>query len=177
MRRIVKISTRGGQNRACSIWPADRRLDPVFYNRGASVVGDARNPPDRIGIENDAMRDALAFDDSLAPLAVEGETHGEYRLQRVALRASGRADVGFARRRPRGVVDKPRDRLGSNAATGEIDDRDLVSGYSDGDRGRDARLLGLVQRIVDQFLDNDDRPALHVVACQLDQLAPGGKLG
>ena len=75
-------------------------------------MGDARNPPDRIGVENDAMRDALAFDDGLASLAVEGEAHGEYRLERVALRASRRADVGFARRRPRGVVDERRDRLG-----------------------------------------------------------------
>ena len=92
VRRIVKITARRGQNRACSIWPADRRLDPVFYSRGASVMGDARNPPDRIDVENDAMRDALAFDDGLAPLAVEGEAHGEYRLERVALRASRRAD-------------------------------------------------------------------------------------
>ena len=140
-------------------------------------MGDARNPPDRIGVEDDAMRDALAFDDGLAPLAVEGEAHGEYRLQRVALRASRRADVGFARRRPRGVVDERRDRLGRDAATGEVGDRDLVSGYTDLDRGRDARLLGLVERIVDQFLDDDGRPVFHIVAGQLDQFALGGELG
>ena len=36
-------------------------------------MGDAADPPDRIDVENYAMRDALAFDDGLASLAVEGE--------------------------------------------------------------------------------------------------------
>ena len=54
----------------------------------------------RIGVEDDAMRDALAFDDGLASLAVKGEAHGEYQSGAcVALRASRRADVGLARRR------------------------------------------------------------------------------
>ena len=43
-------------------------------------------------------------------------------------------------------------------ATGEVGNRDLASGYTDLDRGRDFRLFGLVERIVDQFLNDDGRP-------------------
>ena len=140
-------------------------------------MNDARNPPDRIGVENDAMCNALAFDDGVAPFAVEGEAHGENRLKRVALRASRRADVGFARRRPHSVVGERCDRLGRHAAAGEIGDSDVVSGYADLDYGRDARLFGLVERVVDRFLDDDSRPVFYVVAGQLDQFALGGELG
>src|SRR5271166_5712373 len=49
-------------------------------------------------------------------------------------------------------------------------DRDL-------DRGRDPDLLGLVDGVVGQFLDDDGGPVFDVVAGQLDQFALGSELG
>ena len=45
---------------------------------------------DRVDVEHNPMSDAMAFDNGFAFFAVEREGHGENRLERVALRASGR---------------------------------------------------------------------------------------
>jgi hypothetical protein len=57
---------------------------------------DPRLLPDRVGAEGDAVRHALALDHDLADFAVEPIAHGEDRLQRIALSAACRTDIGFA---------------------------------------------------------------------------------
>jgi hypothetical protein len=172
-----KISLDRGHDRACSLGPFDRRPDPDLYRRRTPLVLDLGRAPHRIDGEDNAVGDAPRLDDCLALLTVDGEAHGEDGLQRVALLAARHRDVGLARRCPHRVVDDRGDRLGVDAATGEIRDNDLSAGQADRDRGRDPGFLGLVDGVVGQLLEDDQRPFALGVADELGEFPLRGELG
>ena len=67
------------------------------------------------------------------------------------------------------------DRLGRDARA-IVGDDDLPVADLDADHRRDAGFLGGVERVVDQFLENDERPLIGAVADLLDQLALGAEI-
>ncbi len=109
------------------------------------------------------------------PLAVEHVAHGEDGLERVALRASGRRDIGLAARDPDGVVENRLDGLGVDAAGVVLDD-DRVRLDGDRDLGRDFGLLAGVERVVDELLGDHQRPVINRVPGLVLQLALAAKL-
>jgi len=58
---------------------------------------------------------AFGLDDADSNLAVEGKRHREQRLERVALRATRRADIRFARRDAIGIIEDIANGIGSQS--------------------------------------------------------------
>ena len=106
------------------------------------------------------MRCRLPCADDLddAALAVrEHEGHGDDGLQRIALRAARRRDIGFARRGAGREVEDRLDRPGRQARP-VVGDRDAGVVDADRDLRRDAGFLAGVERVVEELLDDDQRP-------------------
>ena len=107
---------------------------------------------------------------SISPrLAVKDERHGDDGLERVALRAARRGDVGLAAADPDGEVEDVLDGLRRDAGA-VVRHRDSGLVDRDGDRRRDAGLLAGVDAVVDQLLKDDERPCLAPVTGLRDQL-------
>ena len=161
---------------ACLRRPPDRDAGSGFYRRRGAIAGNPRLLADRVDREADPVRDPPGLDHRLAGAAVEHERHRDDRLQRVALRAAGRRHVGFPRRHSDRVVEEAVDGLGRDAGAVVFDD-DLagLARYRNRDLRRDAGLLGTVDPVVDQLLDDDERPVLDPVAGLRDQLALGAE--
>src|SRR5277367_2447908 len=127
--------------------------------------------------EQNRVRNSARLDDSLTdrvasvfvavdqPLLVEDVTHGEERLERVSLRASCRADIGLARRDSDAVVAYAANRFLGNSRTVVLD-RNRAASRRDrkNDSRRNVGLLGGVERVVEQFLDDDKWPIPDIVA-------------
>ena len=128
------------------------------------LLGNAVEP------DSDPVQDAARLDLDQPGLAVERERHGEDGLQRVALLAAGRADIGGATAGAAGKVERTLDRLGRDAGA-VVADLDQLLGDGDLDPRRQLRLLGIVERVVGQLLDDDERPAFGRVADLARQLA------
>ena len=79
------------------------------------MVLDDRSLTDAIDAEVDGVGCAPRLDLDPAALPVQHERHGEDRLERVALRATGRADICFARRDPHAEVKDVLDYIGREA--------------------------------------------------------------
>jgi hypothetical protein len=105
------------------------------------------------------MRNASAFDQRLAALAGERETHRQDRLQRITLRTAGRTDIGFARADPNRIIDDVGDRPGGDAGS-VVGDANCTGGGIDADRegGCDLLLLAGVDRVIREFLQDYERP-------------------
>jgi hypothetical protein len=121
------------------------------------------------------MPDAAGEDLDLAFLTGERERHGENGLERIALAAAVRRDVGLSARRPGAEVEDGRDGLGWNAGP-IVAHADLAPRYRDADRRRDGCLLAGIERIVDQFFDDHHRPRVGLCAGLCDQLLARAEL-
>src|SRR6516164_4143851 len=99
---------------------------------------DDRALPELVDAEGNLVTDLAGLDDARADPAVERRWHREDGLQRVALRATGRADVCFTRRRAAGVIEDIAHRVwrdprpligdGDGAGRGRHVDRDVRRG-------------------------------------------------
>ena len=127
------------------------------------MVVDHRLLSDGIGGDPDPMMDAAGLDLDEPSLAVEGEAHGDDRLQCVALGASGRPGIGGAAGDSRAEIEDTGDGLGRDARP-EVADLDQPLGNGDLDPWRLALFLRVVDRVVDQLLDRDERPLLGRMA-------------
>src|SRR5262249_1141802 len=124
---------------------------------------------DVVDLERDSVVNAAGLDLDPAATAVEHERHGDDGLQRVALRAAGRGDVGVAAADPDGKVEhtlhglcrKPRPVVRHR-------DAGLIDG--DGDLGCDAGLLTGIERVVEQLLQDHERPLRRAMPGLCDQL-------
>src|SRR5262245_8906331 len=112
---------------------------------------------DTIDLEGDPVPFAMRRDLDLPAFAVAHEGHGEDRLQRVTLGAPRRRDVGFPRARPGREVEDAPNRRGWNPWA-VIPDRDSARVDLNGDHGRYASFLGGIQGVVEQLLEDDERP-------------------
>ena len=121
------------------------------------LLGNAVEP------DSDPVQDAARLDLHQPGLAVERERHGEDGLERVALLAAGRADIGGATAGAAGKVERTLNRLGRDAGS-VVADLDQLRGNGDLDPRRQLRLLGIVERVVGQFLNDDERPAFGRMA-------------
>jgi hypothetical protein len=116
------------------------------------------------------LREPASLDHRHADIAVECERHRDDRLWGIALRTSGRADVGSSGRDPDGVhniVDSLRRDAG--AVVGD-DDLATLNRNLDRDRRRDVMFLGDVRRVIDELFEDDQRPVADRVAGLRDQL-------
>ena len=122
------------------------------------------------------MRVAIRIDADAPDISGEAERHGADRFQRVALRAPGRAAVRLARRCPDRVIEHGADGFRRQAGA-VVADRDLAGRgrYLDHDFRRDAGLLAGVDRVVDQLLQDDERPVIGLVAGLRRQLLDGAE--
>ena len=155
-------------------------LVPALIGDGVGRVDDLRLVVDVIDTELDAVRDAAGLDDrhagrvaALAP--VEHVAHGQDGLQRVALRAAGRRDIGLAAGDPDRVVEDRLDGLGVDPVRVVLDD-DPVLFDDHRDVGRDLGLLAGVERVVDQLLGHDQWPVVDRVAGLVLQFALAAEL-
>ena len=80
--------------------------------------------------------------------------------------------ISLATRNPAGVIEHALDRFGRESGTvvGE-DDLATVGPHFNADFGCDPGLFGGIQRVIDQFLEDDERPVLHVMAGLGNQLS------
>jgi hypothetical protein len=92
-------------------------------------------------------------------------------------RAPGRRHISLATRNPAGVIEHTLDRFGRQSRT-VVGDDDLATlgRYFDADLRRDPGFFRRVQRVIDQFLEDDQRPVLDVVTGLRDQLFPAAEL-
>ena len=136
---------------------------------------DGRLLSDAVDTDLDGVPDTQRFDHGPAAPAIEHERHGDEGLQRVALLTSGRTDIRLAGRNPDAEVEHVLDHVGGQAGTVVLDgDPALVD--RDRDHRRDAGLLGGVDRVVEQFLQDHDRPRIAIVADLGDQLLLRGEI-
>jgi hypothetical protein len=118
-----------------------------------------------VDAELDAMLDAHGLDGghahgvgiAMGKLAVEHVAHREDGLERVALRAPRRGDVGLAAGDPDGVIEDRLDGLGLDPARVVLDG-DRPGSDGDGDHRSDLGLLAGVERVVHQLLEHHQRP-------------------
>ena len=144
-------------------WPVHPHRGPGFYQTGRALDLDLgccaigsiailirwRTPRLRI-----STRPAL-------PSSANGIAH--QRLQRIALCAAPGPDIGFAARHADGEVEDVVDDVAGDART-VVDHLDHAVVEGDPDPGRDALLLGGVERVVAQLLHDDQRPQCRLVA-------------
>jgi hypothetical protein len=119
--------------------------------------------------------DALALDRHPAALAVEHERHRDQGLERVPLRAPGRADISLAARDPDREVEDGVDHVGGDARA-VVDDHDPAVVDLHLEPGRRVGLLGSIDRVVDELLHRHARPLLELVANLRGELALGGEV-
>jgi hypothetical protein len=108
------------------------------------------------------VRHAFRLDQGLA-FDRQRERHGDDGLQRVALSAAGRRNVGFPARHPHVVIENIPDNLGSDSRT-VVGHDDLAILDGDGNDRRGTSLLAGVDGVVDKLLQNHKRPVLDTVA-------------
>jgi hypothetical protein len=132
-------------------------------------VLDHRLLADGIDGEDDLVTNAVRFDLDRAGLAVQDEWHRHQRLDGVTLRAAAGRDVGFTRTDTDAEIEDVADDVGrqAGAVVGDGDSR-LVD--TDGDLRHGAGFLAGVERVVDQLLQDDQRPVTGLVTGLRDQL-------
>src|SRR6516225_10754457 len=108
---------------------------------------DSWHLPDTIDHELNLMSDSAGFDDGLARGAVECERHGHQSLQRIALRAAGRAGICLAARHPTAEIKERPDRRRLYTAT-IVGNRDGVVSDDDLNDRRDDCFLTVIESIV-----------------------------
>jgi hypothetical protein len=136
---------------------------------------DHRLLSDLVDLEGDLVPNAAADDPDAARLAVQNERHGEDGLEGIALRAAGRADVGLAARRAGREVQDARDRLPRDAGA-VVGHCNAGAGELDPNLGRGARLLGGVDRVVDQLFDDHQGPGVRLMPGLCHQLLAAAEL-
>src|SRR5271156_3099009 len=169
--------------------PLDGQASSNGNRRRRRRVGDAWLVGYMIDREQNRMRDSPGLDYSPTdrfgggcvtadlPLLIEDETHGQDRLERVSLCASRWADIGLARRDSDGVVVNGVDRLLGNSRAVVLDrNRAALRRDRELDNRRNAGLLARVERVIDCFLEDDERPVPDIVAGLVLQLAHAAEL-
>ena len=124
---------------------------------------DGRPLANAVDAQLDQVALAPGLDHGPAGVAVEDERDRDDRLERVALRTSGRADVGLATSYPDAEVEDVLDHVGGDAGAVVLD-RDPGAVERDRDRRRGARLLAGVDRVIEELLQDHHRPGLLGVA-------------
>jgi hypothetical protein len=106
--------------------------------------------------KGDVVGDAAGRNHGHAPPAIEGERHCDQRLQCIALRPTRWTDIGLPRADPDRKIEETRNRLGRDTGTVIGDDDFGHFGRDpDLDDRRDIHLLGGVERVVEQLLQDD----------------------
>jgi hypothetical protein len=148
---------------------------PVFIGDGEERCRARGSCAIRSMLKVISCRTPLALDHDPPGIAVERERHSDHRLQSIALRAAGRADISLAARYPDREVEDVLDHIGRNTGA-VIDEADpgTVDLYLD--PGGDADLLASIERVIDQLLGGHLRPLLGLVADLGGKLTLGGKV-
>ena len=139
------------------------------------MVVDHRRLPDLIDAEGDRVLHAARNDLDATFLSVQGEWHGEDCLQRVALGAAVRRDIGFAARGPGVEIQDRGHGLGRDASP-------VVAHPNPATRDRHTNrrpsvgFLAGVQRVVDQLLKDHQRPRFRLVPGLCHQLLAAAEL-
>ncbi len=128
---------------------------------------------ERIDIKDGSMRDSMGLDDRLALRLAEREGHRDKRFERVPLGAARRRDGGLAAGNSDRVIEKGDHHLGQQARA-VVDHHDLTAPAVD--RGVRPNLLSDVDRVVREFLYDDERPIGDDMASLSDRLALTAKL-
>jgi hypothetical protein len=169
-----------GEVRQASPRPRDRNHGAVLLS--ISPLCRVLNPwnlTHLVGAEVDAVDDPTAFDERRAAVPIQRIGHCDNGLQRIALLPTGRADISLARGNSNVVIENVGDRLGGQPRTivTDLDQRRLRSGrHRNRDLRRDLHLLGGVDRVVEQFLQYDQRPERRVMTDLGGQLAFADKV-
>ena len=121
---------------------------------------DVDPPLEPVDPQRDRVLDAAAGDRGHRFVAAEPERQRHQDLQRVALGASIGRGVGLARAGALGADAQPLDQLGRHARAIVGDGQPVAVGL-DRDLGLDARLLGGVERVVDQLLNRGAQPEVR----------------
>jgi hypothetical protein len=161
--------------RDAALGPADAHRGAAGARRGQPLVPHHRLLGDRVDGEAEPVQGAAGLDLDQAGRAVEGEGHGEDGLERVALGAAGRADVGLAGADPDGEVEDVRDDIAGDAWP-LVRDLEHRSVEADVDHGRKVGRLGGVEAVVDELLERDLGPLVRRVADLGGELARGGEV-
>jgi hypothetical protein len=126
-------------------------------------VRDLRRLANTVDRKSDPMRDPVRLDHRLAEAAIERKRHRDDGLERVALGTARRRHIGFLVRSAHSEVQDLGDRLGGDSRP-VVGDRDVSTFHLDIDDGRAADLLGLIERVVGQLLEDDQGPLLGRVS-------------
>jgi hypothetical protein len=155
--------------------PAHRHACAAFYISVAALVSDDRLLADRIDGKGDCVAHATGIDLDPAGLAVENERHRHQRIQCVALGTAVGRDIGFAGTDADAEIENILDHLRRQAGA-VVADSDPVFIDADGDRGCDPCLLAGVERVVDQLLEDDERPVVWLVTGLRDQFLAAAEI-
>jgi hypothetical protein len=126
------------------------------------TMADHRLLPERVDRELDLVVETASTDLDPAGLAIEDERHRQDRLERVALGAAVRCHIRFPAGDATREVEDPRHRLRRYAGA-VVDHSDRARLDLDRDLRRDACLLAGVERIVDQLLEDHQRPRIQLM--------------
>ena len=155
--------------------PAHRHRGAGFYKSLVLLLADDRLLADRIDGKGDLVTHAAGVDLDPAALAVEDERHRHQRLQRVALRAAVGRDVRLAGTDADAEVENVLDHLRRQPGA-VVGDGDPVLVDADGDLRRGPGFLAGVEPVVDQLLEDDERPVLGLVPGLRDQLLAAAEI-
>ena len=136
---------------------------------------DGRFLPNPVDADLDHVPDTPCFDHGPAAVAVEDERHGNDGLEGVTLGATGRTDVGLARADPDAEVEHVLDHLSRDARAVVLDGNPAIVNHNRDGR-RATGLLGGVDRIVNELLEDHQRPGSPLMADLGDQLLLGGEV-
>src|SRR5262249_46953908 len=142
---------------ACYPRPAQAHQSAVFYRGRLRGVLNVRPLGDAVEADLDTVPRAAGFHDRQAAFAVHDEGGRPGALEGVAELAAGGADVVGLVRDADVVVEGPLDNVGGHPRA-VVKNPQAVVPDRDGDLGRHAGLLAGVQGVVDQLLEDADRP-------------------
>ena len=146
------------------------------YRSGLGLVVDHRRLPDLIDAEGRSHAACRTRRSRRDLLAVQGERHGQDGLQRVALGAAVRRHIRLAARDPAREVEDVGDGL-RPGCRGRCRPPGSCRGSTVHlDLRRDAGLLAGVERVVDQLLEDDQRPVVRLVPGLRHQLLATAEL-
>ncbi len=139
------------------------------------MVLGARLLRDPVYAEGYLVSDPAALDHDTPGFTVERERHGDHRLQGIALRTAGRANISLTARYPDREVEDVLDHIGGDTGA-VVDKADPVAVDLGLDLGSNAGLLAGVECVVDQLLDGHLGPLLGLVADLGGKLPLGGEV-
>jgi hypothetical protein len=139
------------------------------------VTADHRCLPERVDRELDLVAETAGADLDAAGIAVEDKRHRQDRLERITLGTAVRCHVGLSARDSVRKVQDVGDRVRRHAGT-IVDHRNRARLDLHHDLGRDARLFTGVKRVVEQLLENHQRPRVRLMPGLRHQLLATAEL-